>query len=236
MAVKRAKAAGLLRADRQPSHHAILEFVLHGVRYAFPAVRGRQPSSTAAPKSSATLLPRRQTSVRQSPLDSANFWHAATQKTLLPPSFSRTPRARTVCRWCLIGSAASTPPAEEGRRPGLAREADDRSRSGAHPTPGAALQGLPRQRRLQEDAQRDRRQRHRPVANAHLRDAQQAAEHLQPPRARQRRLVDGPRQGRGLGQGFFGDFHGREIAAGVQAPEISDDWETERAYLNMEAR
>jgi hypothetical protein len=52
-AVKRAKAAGLLRADRQPVHHAILEFVLHGVRYAFPAVRGRQargmPTSYAAP-------------------------------------------------------------------------------------------------------------------------------------------------------------------------------------------
>jgi len=41
-AVKRAKAAWLLRADRQPVHHAILEFVLHGARYAFPAVRGRQ--------------------------------------------------------------------------------------------------------------------------------------------------------------------------------------------------
>ena len=52
-AVKRAKAAGLLRADRQPVHHAILEFVLHGVRYAFPAVRGRQaqgmPTAYAAP-------------------------------------------------------------------------------------------------------------------------------------------------------------------------------------------
>jgi len=52
-AVKRAKAAGLLRADRQPVHHAILEFVLHGVRYAFPAVRGRQaqgmPTAHAAP-------------------------------------------------------------------------------------------------------------------------------------------------------------------------------------------
>ena len=42
--------------------------------------------------------PRRQTSVPQSPLDSANFWHAGTQKTLLPPSFSRMPRVRTVCR------------------------------------------------------------------------------------------------------------------------------------------
>jgi len=39
-AVKRAQAAGLLRGDRQPVRHAILEFVLHGVRYAFPAVRG----------------------------------------------------------------------------------------------------------------------------------------------------------------------------------------------------
>ena len=36
--------------------------------------------------------------------------------------------------------------------------------------------------------------------------------------------------------GFFGDFRGREMAAGVQATGIGDDWETERAYLNMEAR
>lgn len=40
-AVKRAKAAGLLLADRQPNRQALLEFVLHGARYAFPAVRGR---------------------------------------------------------------------------------------------------------------------------------------------------------------------------------------------------
>ncbi|MGA1619798.1 MAG: winged helix-turn-helix domain-containing protein [Pirellulales bacterium] len=38
--VGRAKAAGLLRADRRPVRHAIREFVLHGLRYAFPAVRG----------------------------------------------------------------------------------------------------------------------------------------------------------------------------------------------------
>jgi len=36
--------------------------------------------------------------------------------------------------------------------------------------------------------------------------------------------------------GFFGDFRGREMAAGVQATGIGDDWQTERAYLNMEAR
>lgn len=52
-AVKRAKAAGLLLADRQPSRHALLEFVLHGARYAFPAVRGRMtrgmPTAYAAP-------------------------------------------------------------------------------------------------------------------------------------------------------------------------------------------
>ena len=58
-AVKRAKAAGLLRADRQPVHHAILEFVVHGVRYAFPAVRGRQargmPTSYAAPPRNTSL-------------------------------------------------------------------------------------------------------------------------------------------------------------------------------------
>ena len=34
----------------------------------------------------------------------------------------------------------------------------------------------------------------------------------------------------------FGDFRGREMAAGVQATGIGDDWQTERAYLNMEAR
>jgi len=38
--VSRAKTAGLLRADRRPVRHAIREFVLHGLRYAFPAVRG----------------------------------------------------------------------------------------------------------------------------------------------------------------------------------------------------
>ena len=51
--VTRAKAAGLLLADRQPNRHAILEFVLHGARYAFPAVRGRltrgMPTAYAAP-------------------------------------------------------------------------------------------------------------------------------------------------------------------------------------------
>ena len=34
----------------------------------------------------------------------------------------------------------------------------------------------------------------------------------------------------------FGDFRDREMATGVQATGISDDLETERAYLNMEAR
>jgi DNA-binding Lrp family transcriptional regulator len=38
--VTRAKAAGLLRGTRLPVRHAILEFVLHGLRYAFPVVRG----------------------------------------------------------------------------------------------------------------------------------------------------------------------------------------------------
>jgi hypothetical protein len=51
--VTRAKAAGLLLADRQPNRPAILEFVLHGARYAFPAVRGRMtrgmPTAYAAP-------------------------------------------------------------------------------------------------------------------------------------------------------------------------------------------
>ena len=60
-AVKRAKAAGLLLADRQPNKYAILEFVLHGVRYAFPAVRGRQtrgmPTAYAALPLSELILP-----------------------------------------------------------------------------------------------------------------------------------------------------------------------------------
>jgi DNA-binding transcriptional ArsR family regulator len=51
--VTRAKAAGLLLADRQPNRPALREFVLHGVRYAFPAVRGGMtrgmPTAHAAP-------------------------------------------------------------------------------------------------------------------------------------------------------------------------------------------
>ena len=49
----RAKAAGLLLADRQPNRTALLEFVLHGARYAFPAIRGDitrgMPTAHAAP-------------------------------------------------------------------------------------------------------------------------------------------------------------------------------------------
>ena len=52
-AVKRAQAAGLLLSDRQPNRPAILEFVIHGVRYAFPPVRGGitrgMPTAHAAP-------------------------------------------------------------------------------------------------------------------------------------------------------------------------------------------
>ena len=52
-AVKRSQAAGLLLSDRQPNRPAILEFVLHGVRYAFPPVRGGMtrgmPTAHAAP-------------------------------------------------------------------------------------------------------------------------------------------------------------------------------------------
>ena len=36
--------------------------------------------------------------------------------------------------------------------------------------------------------------------------------------------------------GFFRDCRGREMAAGVQAAGISDDRETERAYLTIVAR
>jgi DNA-binding transcriptional ArsR family regulator len=52
-AVTRCTAAGLLLADRQPNRNGLLEFLLHGVRYAFPADRGRQvrgmPTAHAAP-------------------------------------------------------------------------------------------------------------------------------------------------------------------------------------------
>jgi len=52
-AVKRSQAAGLLLADRQPNRPAILEFAIHGARYAFPAVRGGMtrgmPTAHAAP-------------------------------------------------------------------------------------------------------------------------------------------------------------------------------------------
>jgi hypothetical protein len=60
-AVKRAKAAGLLLAGRRPNRHALLEFVLHGARYAFPAVRGRMtrgmPTAYAAPPLSELIQP-----------------------------------------------------------------------------------------------------------------------------------------------------------------------------------
>ena len=52
-AVGRATAAGLLDAERQPRHLALLEFILHGVRYAFYPRRGRVapgvPTAHAAP-------------------------------------------------------------------------------------------------------------------------------------------------------------------------------------------
>jgi len=52
-AVKRSQAAGLLLSDRQPNRPAILEFVIHGVRYAFPPERGGitrgLPTAHAAP-------------------------------------------------------------------------------------------------------------------------------------------------------------------------------------------
>lgn len=52
-AVGRAMAAGLLDAERIPRRHALLEFILHGVRYAFYAKRGSVtrgvPTAHAAP-------------------------------------------------------------------------------------------------------------------------------------------------------------------------------------------
>lgn len=58
--VTRAKASGLLLADRQPNRPAILEFVIHGVRYAFPPVRGGMtrgmPTAHAAPPLAALIV------------------------------------------------------------------------------------------------------------------------------------------------------------------------------------
>lgn len=52
-AVQRATEAGLLTADREPARAALLEFILHGVRYAFAARRGRvvrgMPTGHGAP-------------------------------------------------------------------------------------------------------------------------------------------------------------------------------------------
>lgn len=40
-AVRRSTNAGLLNADRRPNLAALLEFLIHGVRYAFPPKRGK---------------------------------------------------------------------------------------------------------------------------------------------------------------------------------------------------
>ena len=52
-AVKRAMAAGLLRADRQPVRAAIVELVVHGVKYVFAPNRGQltrgMPTAHGAP-------------------------------------------------------------------------------------------------------------------------------------------------------------------------------------------
>lgn len=52
-AVGRATAAGLLDSERRPRHHALFEFIVHGVRYAFYAERGSVtrgvPTAHAAP-------------------------------------------------------------------------------------------------------------------------------------------------------------------------------------------
>jgi hypothetical protein len=52
--LKRSEAAGLYHHEtRQPEHQALCDFLLHGVRHAFPAVRGPLargvPTSVAAP-------------------------------------------------------------------------------------------------------------------------------------------------------------------------------------------
>lgn len=52
-AVRRATAAGLLRRDREPNRAAIVEFLVHGVKYAFAPERGQvtrgMPTAHGAP-------------------------------------------------------------------------------------------------------------------------------------------------------------------------------------------
>lgn len=61
--VHRASTAGLLtRDDLRPVRSALIEFLVHGVKYAFPAKRGRSargmPTSTSAPPLSERLASR----------------------------------------------------------------------------------------------------------------------------------------------------------------------------------
>lgn len=52
-AVRRATHAGLLRPEREPNFGALIEFIVHGVKYAFPPQRGSitrgMPTAHAAP-------------------------------------------------------------------------------------------------------------------------------------------------------------------------------------------
>ena len=85
--VGRATSSGLLRGTRIPFRQAFREFVLHGLRYAFPAVRGSltpgMPTAHAALPLSDRRAPRRpgaQTKTRQRPPHEA-AWLIESPKT-----------------------------------------------------------------------------------------------------------------------------------------------------------
>jgi hypothetical protein len=60
-AVRRATEAGLLTKDREPARSALLEFILHGVKFSFVPKRGRltrgMPTAYAAPPLSDAIDP-----------------------------------------------------------------------------------------------------------------------------------------------------------------------------------
>lgn len=59
--VRRCIASGLLRPDRSPNRAGLVEFLTHGVKYSFPAKRGRvsrgMPTAHAAPPLNALIDP-----------------------------------------------------------------------------------------------------------------------------------------------------------------------------------
>lgn len=55
-AVRRAKLAGLLNAERRVNRAALLEFLIHGVKYAFPPKRGRLTRGVPTAHAAAPLV------------------------------------------------------------------------------------------------------------------------------------------------------------------------------------